>query len=295
MAKPFLKWVGGKGALLPVYEPYLPKGKIPYYAEPFVGGGAVFFHLHDRITEMAILGDVNHHLMNAYRQVRDNLDPIVQVLAGWQGLYHDANESQRDEMYYSTRRRDRHEGWDWKTGYAAARFIFLNKTGYNGLWRVNRAGQCNTSHGKYKNPRICDGVALADAHDALFRVLLWHLDFRQTVGRILTMGRVWGTRFFVYLDPPYVPVDETSFTSYTAGGFDRMDNGQLIAALADLDNGGHRFMCSNSPPFEGMIEEWKGGVSYHNWDIKRVKARRNVNSNPDGRDEVTEILVRNYD
>lgn len=289
MAKPFLKWVGGKQALLPVYEPYLPKGKIPYYAEPFVGGGAMYFHLAGRISEMAILADNNHHLINTYKHVRDHLSRVTAILKGFHGLYRDANKGQREEMYYSLRKRDRHHGWDWATAYAAARFIFINKTGYNGLWRVNQSGQCNTPHGKYNKPTICDDAVIRDASEALYRVLLWHLDFNTTIDRILTMGQIWDTKFFVYLDPPYVPVGDQSFTSYTAEGWSDVDTELLAVAMAALDIGGHRFMCSNSPGFLPVIEQWQCG-----YDVKHVTARRKVNRDPDGRGEVAEVLVRNY-
>ena len=289
VAKPFLKWVGGKRALLPVYEPYLPRFKIPYYAEPFVGGGAMYFHLNYRITEMAILSDSNPHLINTYKHVRDRVGKLMELLKASQDVYLQGDRDQRQKHYYRTRELDRAPLWDSNTVYAASRFIFINRTGYNGLWRVNKAGQCNTPHGMYSNPTICDGVALAAAEDALYRVIMWNMDFQDAIHRILELGRLWGIKFFVYLDPPYT---DTAFTSYTADGWTDVDTELLITAMSALDIGGHKFMCSNSPAFSDAIA--RSGEGDH-WRVHNIMARRNVNSDPEGRGKVMEILVRNYD
>ena len=274
---PFVKWAGGKGQLLAQFEPYFPS-RFRRYVEPFVGGGAVFFHLYNggRLDgKEIVLIDGLEELINAYRAVRDRVEDLIAAL--W------AHDSRKQDAGYFYEVR----AWDRQPGYArrsdverAARFLFLNRTCYNGLYRVNRQGQFNVPFGRYRNPTICDEDNLRAASRALQGVSLVAADF----GRCLDGA---GPGDFVYLDPPYHPLSDTAhFTSYTAADFDFEDQRRLADLFRELDRRGCQLMLSNSAtdPICAL---------YAGYEQRTVQAVRAISSRGDGRGAIPELLVMN--
>jgi DNA adenine methylase len=274
---PFVKWAGGKAQLLSQFEPYFPS-RLGRYVEPFVGGGAVFFYLY-RLGRLrgkeVLLIDSLEELINCYRVVRDQVEALIAELGR-----HEAGKTDR-EYYYQVR------GWDRQLGYArrsdverAARFVFLNRACYNGLYRVNRRGEFNVPFGRYRNPTICDATNLRAASYALQGVRLLAADFARCLEGA-------GERDFVYLDPPYHPLSETaSFTSYTADDFGVEDQRRLADVFRQLDRRGCQIMLSNScTPF---IEEL-----YDGYEQILVRASRPISARADRRGAIAERLVIN--
>ncbi len=271
-AQAFLKWAGGKAQLLDQFEPYFPKW-IASYCEPFLGGGAVFFHLKARFPRMRVaLRDNNAELINAYQVVRDAVLPLMHSLDE-----HLRNFQSEGERYYY-RVRSQHE----LKGEVdrAARMIFLNKTCYNGLWRVNARGQFNVPIGSYKPERVSlyDRGNLVAASSALGGVDLAVQDFRQTLPAISAGD-------FVYVDPPYYPLSPTaSFTSYTKEDFGKTEQEDLSALFADAACRGVQLMLSNSDtPFIRSL--------YNGFALHSVKARRAVNCDGAKRGRISELVV----
>ncbi|MDZ4859938.1 MAG: DNA adenine methylase [Candidatus Hydrogenedentes bacterium] len=271
--RPFLKWVGGKRQLLPQLVAQVDRaGEFHQYHEPFVGGGALFFELvrTGRLPRgKTYLSDTNTNLIDAYRAVRDNVDRVIELL-----LQHKQKHSER--YYYEIRAKvpgGRYE--------RAARIIYLNKTGYNGLYRENSKGGYNVPFGSYVNPRICDEVNLREAAKALLRA---ELDVR-TFERILDFAAPGD---LVYFDPPYDPVSKTaSFTSYAKGGFGEDTQRSLANVVEDLDRHGVKVLLSNS--MTPLVRKL-----YKKFTIGEVFATRNVNSRADRRGKISEVLVRNF-
>jgi DNA adenine methylase len=257
--RPFLKWAGGKQRLLKHYQPLLPECAETYY-EPFVGSGALFFYL--RAVDFAgrySLYDANEELINTYRVVRDRLDALIEALAGHQRL-HSADH------YYRVRAWDQEADWLARPPVErAARMIYLNKTCYNGLWRVNRRGYFNVPLGRYRRPNILDQPRLRAASRALQGVDVEESDFQKVGDRA-------GAGDFVYFDPPYVPLTRTAnFTDYYAGGFGQAEQEALAETYQRLDGRGCRVMLSNSDT--DLVRELYGG-----YRIVPVEARRAINS-----------------
>lgn len=273
-SRPFLKWVGGKQQLLHEIDANLPES-FCRYIEPFVGGGAAFFHLYNtnRLVGQTSLLDHNEELINAYRVVRDEVQALIDLLA-----VHERNHSK--EYYYQTRNLDR-QSIVLNEVERAARTIYLNRTCYNGLYRVNSHKQFNVPVGSYVNPRVLFQDALHAASTALKGVELKVGDFRQVTG----MAKPGD---FFYFDPPYDPVSKTSsFTGYTEGNFTTRDQENLADVFKHLTRIGCRCMLSNS--HTPLILDL-----YHDFTIRIVQARRAVNSNGNGRGHVSEVLVLNY-
>ena len=267
--RPFLKWVGGKTQLLQSLERLVPGGFRRYF-EPFVGGGALFFHTR---PHNAVLTDLNDELVDCYRAVRDHLDDVVDVLRGH--VY-------EKNYFYSVRQLDRHT---LPLAERAARTIFLNRTGFNGLYRVNSRGGFNVPFGRYKNPLICDEDNLPACSALLKRATIQVATFSEAMAQA-------GEGDFVYLDPPYVPISSTSnFTSYVAGGFGPLEQQQLAEELIGLNERGARFVLSNAdtPETRRMYSD----LGIRGLQIDSVMASRAVNSRPDARGKVSELLVYN--
>lgn len=260
--QPIIKWVGGKRQLLEQFQPFFPK-QFNRYFEPFVGGAAVFFSLD---LEEAILMDTNAELVNLYNVIKEHVEPLIE------NLRHHKNE----ESYYYTIRAL--VPATLSPVERASRFIYLNKTCYNGLYRVNRQGKFNVPFGKYTNPDYvnADGLRLASA--ALQRATIMENDF-SAVLELANPGD------FVYFDPPYHPVSETSnFTSYTKDSFGVEDQRRLAAVFVELvDRGCHVMLSNSDTPF---IREL-----YMDYRIETVRARRAVNSKADGRGYVSEVVA----
>jgi len=267
---PFLKWAGGKGRLLSQLRPLLPAGvERMRHVEPFCGGGALFF---DRRPGRALLADVNPALIRTYLTIRDAVDEVIAHLEGFV-------ERHGKEAYYQTR--ERYNGRPLDAAEHAATFVYLNKTCFNGLHRVNRRGEFNVPMGRYRNPRILDAEGLYAASDALAAA-----DIRNEGFEALLESARPGD--FVYFDPPYHPISETaSFTSYAQNGFGPDDQRRLRDVFRALDRRGCRLMLSNSDvPF---IREL-----YTGFHVDTVAAPRAISCNGGGRKRVSEVVVRNY-
>jgi DNA adenine methylase len=266
-ASPVVKWVGGKSRLLPELRARLPE-RIGRYYEPFAGGAAMFFAT---APADAVLGDDNRDLIATYRAIATDVDAVIRRL--------ELHRQHHDEAhYYETRKRWNDAGVSWSPVDRAATFIYLNKTCYNGLWRVNRSGAFNVPMGRYTDPPICVPDVLRTAAIALARADLRNADFRTAVADA-SKGD------FVYFDPPYDPINKTSnFTSYTAGCFGDDDQRALAELARELVARGVRVMLSNSDtPFIRSL--------YRGLRIERVKCARAINSNAAKRGDVDEVVV----
>lgn len=269
VARPFLKWAGGKGRLLSQYEPFFPQDFETYY-EPFLGGGAVFFHLGTR-GQRAVLGDINPELVNVYRCVRDRPTEVIALLQ-----YHKQHHS--PGYYYQLRQCHNLT----EPIQRAARLIYLNKTCYNGLYRENSQGQFNVPVGRYKNPTICDPELIHNASQALQRVELSTFSFEHVLNWPITQ------QDFVYFDPPYHPISPTSsFTSYNRYGFTAKDQQSLAIIFRRLAQKGITVMLSNSDC--AFIRDL-----YHGFRFQPIQAARTINSQGSRRGKVDELLIMSF-
>lgn len=273
LVAPVLKWVGGKRQLIETFSPLLPK-RITSYCEPFVGGGALLFHLQ---PNTAYVNDINKDLIGVYGVIKQNVDSLIEELKKHK------NEA---DYFYSVRNwdRDKEKYQSLSDVEKAARILYLNKTCYNGLYRVNNAGEFNSPYGYYRNPNIVNAPVLR-AVSAYFNAADIHfssIDYSEVLSSIKK-----GT--FVYIDPPYDPVSETaSFTGYAKGGFSKNEQIRLRQCCDELNRRGIKFMLSNSAtPF--IMEQYAG------YNITVVQAKRAVNSVGSKRGGVDEVVVRNYE
>lgn len=289
-AKPFLKWVGGKTQLLPELEARLPRDfttSVKVYAEAFLGGGALLFRLLSRgmRPERVIVNDSNPDLANVWRTVQVRSDELLEKLARYQKEYAGIDGEEQKRGYFMGIRRDFNE--DALKGPApdvlrAAQLLFLNKTCFNGLYRVNAAGKFNVPFGRYVHPRICDEENIRAASEALAGIEILSGDFSEAVAGA-------GPGWFSYFDPPYRPISATSaFCDYTCGGFGDAEQRRLAELCRHLDAAGARWMLSNSDSPDGFFDEL-----YHGFRIDRVRAGRAINSKGDGRGKVSELIVTN--
>ena len=305
-ADPILKWAGGKRQLIEQFKPLFPrlvlgmddkngvKECLDVYCEPFTGGGAVFFNFLFAGTEKVFLNDINEELINVMRIVKDgySLEYLLGELK---------NMENTEEFFYQTRNLDRDKE-KYKTIPSfkkASRILYLNKTCFNGLYRVNRKGEFNVPFGKYKKPNIVNEDGLRKAHEYLsaMDVQLSSMDFCEIIDKMIAMKKEnHALKIFVYLDPPYIPVSETaSFTSYAKDSFSMEDQIQLWEKCNQLDENGILFMLSNSE--HSFIYEYYGEKSKEHgrlFNIQTVTAGRAINSKGDGRGKVKEVVVRNY-
>ncbi|PWA11055.1 DNA methyltransferase [Pueribacillus theae] len=271
-AQPFLKWAGGKRQLLPEIRKYVPVYCNTYY-EPFVGAGAVLFDLQPSV---AVINDVNKELINTYMVIRDHVDELIEDLK--------KHKNEKD-YFYEIRNIDRRDDYhELSPVQRASRIIFLNKTCFNGLFRVNSKGQFNVPFGQYKNPKIVNETVLRAVHHFLkdHKVTILNTDFEKAVCHAQEGD-------FVYLDPPYDPVSNTSsFTSYSLNGFGKEEQLRLRDLFVDLDKRGCKVLLSNSSTdfILGLYKDYK---------IEIVQASRNINSKSSGRGKIPEVLVRNYE
>ena len=280
MAKPFLKWAGGKARLAPLIVERVRRESlaIARYHEPFLGGGAVFFALQEAgLIDDASLADGNADLIATYQAIRDDVEGVIEALGEHSRRYLARDPSQRGLYYYEVRNRRRLRRADRK----AARLLFLNKTCYNGLYRVNSKGHFNVPHGRYVNPTILDEERLREASGALAATELRADDFAEACARARPGD-------FVYLDPPYQPLSATSaFTQYTSGDFGFADQERLRAAFDDLTARGVHALLSNSSHPD--IHEL-----YGDYALELVPMGRSINSDGRGRAAIDELLVSNF-
>lgn len=272
LLSPMLKWVGGKRQLLSEIVPMIDD-KCSTYVEPFIGGGAVLFSMQPK---KAIINDYNHELINVYKTVRDNLDELLELLK-----HHEANNS--SDYYYEIRALDREAGFKRMSEVEkAARIIYLNKTCYNGLYRVNSSGQFNSPYGRYKKPNIVNETVLRAISNYFNNndITILNGDYREAIKNL-------DRDSFIYLDPPYMPIStSSSFTGYTEGGFGYSSQIQLKEECDKLTRQGIRFVQSNSDC--EVIREL-----YKDYKIKTVKAKRSINSVAVKRGEINEVLIYN--
>lgn len=290
-AKPFVKWAGGKGQLLETFKEYYPKqlkdGKISRYVEPFVGGGAVLFDiLQNYEINEAYIFDVNKELINVYNVIKNNVEHLILMLSKIEEKYKKLSEEERKVFYYKMR--DEYNNYIEFDVKKAAYFIFLNKTCFNGLYRVNSKGEFNVPFGDYKNPKICDAENLYNVSLVLSKVKIFCSDYKKSIDFI-------DEDTFVYFDPPYRPISKTSnFTSYNEISFD--DNAQIELAkfYKETSETGAYLMLSNSDPKNIDENDNFFDELYKDFNIFRIKAKRYINSKADKRGNINEILVLNY-
>lgn len=271
-ARPFLKWVGGKSHLVPVLlERVRQAGRIAGYHEPFVGGGALFFAMRAEglLPPRVSISDISEELISTYKVVRDEVEDLIDLLGHYKAEH-------CKEFYYKVR-----EFPPTDELFCAARMIYLNKTCFNGLYRVNRSGKFNTTMGSYKNPCICDAENLRAVSLAMQEVDIFNLDFEHVFTEV-TKGHL------VYFDPPYWPTSATAnFVSYAADGFTKRNQETLAAEARTLTKHGVKVLLSNSDVPE--VREL-----YKDFTVETVSRPGNMNSRGTGRARVGEILVRNF-
>ena len=273
--KPFLKWVGGKRQLLADIAPLIPD-QFSRYIEPFVGGGAVFFHLSNHLTDSntpSLINDINPELVNCYQMVKTQTEALISLL---KTHHHDK------DYYLQIRNLDRQEGGlaILSPLHRASRFLYLNRTGFNGMYRVNSKGLNNVPFGRYKNPSLVNEDVLRAAADALRFTAIHNKSFEAC----LEEARAGD---FVYLDPPYVPLNDTSyFTSYMTNGFGMTDQTRLAELVRALDKRGVVFVASNA--CMPVVKEL-----YDGFKLIEVKAKRAINANGQKRKAISELLITN--
>ena len=300
-AKPFLKWAGGKKQLLQKFYNLLPfhikNGiTIERYVEPFVGGGAMFFFLkkHYNVKE-SFLFDINRELILAYKVVKHDPKDLIDELKEMEEFHLKKSEEARKENFYTIRNNYNVQmndfdyenyGEDWIK--RASYLIFLNKTCFNGLFRQNKNGGFNVPFGRYKNPKICDEENIIGVNKALKNTEIFCGDFTQS-------WKFIEKESFVYLDPPYRPLNRTSnFTEYSKGGFTDLDQIKLADFFEQMDIKGAYLMLSNSDPKnEDPKDEFFDNL-YRHYNVERVPAKRNINSDASKRGDINELIVRNY-
>lgn len=293
IAKPFLKWAGGKTQLISEIEqclPYQVTHKKFTYIEPFVGSGAVLFWMLNKFPKMekAVINDSNSDLINTYQIIASKPKELISILNIFQNEFHslENNIEGKKEYYYQKRTvyNERHE--DLST--QAALFIFLNRTCFNGLYRVNKKNGYNVPMGSYKKPTICDANNILAVSNALQRVQILSGDYEQTLGMATPNS-------FFYFDPPYKPLSSTSnFNSYSKDEFNDEEQIRLRNFCAKLDALSHTWILSNSDVKGNDVDNNFFDEIYKNYSIARVKARRNINSKSEKRGELNELLITNY-
>ena len=292
--KPFIKWVGGKGQLLSEINKLYPVelGKnINKYAEIFLGGGAVLFDILSKYKlDEVYISDKNLELINTYKSIRDNVDILIKSLKEMEEQYILLNNEDR-KIYYYEKREEYNSlkiNSEMNNIEKAILFIFLNKTCFNGLYRVNKKGKFNVPMGAYKKPKICDEENLKNVSLTLRNVKIVYADYRESEKFI-------DDKTFVYIDPPYRPLNITSsFTSYTENDFNDKEQIELAEYINVLNKKGAKIVISNSDPKNNDIDDNFFDKLYKNYNINRVKATRMLNSNASLRGAINELLITNY-
>lgn len=289
-ARPFIKWVGGKTQLLPEIRQRYPEN-ITRYCEPFVGGGAVLFDVLQTFHPNAVLiNDINPELINLYENIRDNCEPLIQLLEHFQTEYLETPEADRQNLYLGKRATYNHFIEERNPEHnleKAALFIYLNKTCFNGLYRVNRNGLFNVPFNRAKNPLICDSENIRECSQLLQNVQMHVGDYSYCRDFI-------DENTFVYLDPPYRPLTESSsFTSYNENGFSDVQQIELGNFITEMAHRGALIVASNSDPHNADEQDEFFDNLYADFNIERVQASRMVNSNARRRGPINELLISN--
>ena len=305
LPKPFLKWAGGKKQVIECIDKILPQEikvskKIENYFEPFLGGGAVFFHLFKEYQIMNVyLGDINKELILTWKIVQNRHKKLISKLKLIEEEYLDLSQECRKEKYYDVREdfNKKLKGFNYdklgdKQILRASQMIFLNKTCFNGLYRVNKSGEFNVPMGKYKNPLICDEENILKVNEALEGVNIVCEDYSQSSVPIKKNS-------FYYLDPPYLPIKKTSFTNYDSSGFGVTEQFELSDFCKKLDDNDAKFILSNSDPknYDDSCDFFKdtyGNLGLKTCNHKKIEVRRSINSNGRKRGPINELLIYNY-
>ncbi|MBQ9312601.1 MAG: DNA adenine methylase [Bacteroidales bacterium] len=291
LARPFVKWVGGKTQLLSEIEALLPhflySSKNITYVESFVGGGAVLFWILQQFPNIhhAIINDINLDLINTYKTIKENPKELISILKQIEKEYIYKSEIDRKEYFLLQRELFNSKQEDIILN--SALFIFLNKTCFNGLYRVNNAGKFNVPYGKYKKPTICDEENILKCHELLKKVEILQGDFSQTLNYA-------GKNTFYYLDPPYKPINKTSsFTAYSKENFTDKDQIRLSEFCDNISKKGGYFILSNSDVNTIDKKDSFFDDLYSMYHIHRVMASRMINSNASKRGKIYEIMINN--
>ena len=294
VARPFVKWAGGKGQLLEVLKSNLPQGigtTVTKYAEPFVGGGALLFSLLNQYSfEEVYICDNNKELINAYFMIKDYCEELINILSNIQSEYNSCFDIQEKQAYYYEQR-DKYNALSLNNDTRiekAALFIFINRTCFNGLYRVNRKGCYNVPFGKHSNPTICDTDNLLKISETLQNVIMRSCDYHD----VLSFA---DKNTFVYIDPPYRPLNGTSrFTAYTEDQFNDQNQIELADMYKYLSAKGTKVMLSNSDPHNVDENDNFFDDLYSDFTILRVDASRMINSKASSRGKIKELLIKNY-
>lgn len=290
--KPFVKWVGGKSQLISELEKHIPtdgEQVLTKYCEPMVGGGALLFSILSKYEfEELYISDINAELMNAYNVIKSNAETLIKKLEEMQYNFLPMDENGRKFYYYNVRDKFNNIKLSEQTAIEKAMlFIFLNKTCFNGLYRVNKKGQFNVPMGAYKNPTICDEENLHNVSQALKNVNIVCGDYTISKDFI-------DKNTFVYIDPPYRPISETSsFTSYNTDCFDDYEQIRLAKFIEEINSTGAKILLSNSDPKNVNPEDNFFEELYSNYKIHKVSATRMINSKSEGRGKINELLICN--
>ena len=292
-AKPFIKWAGGKGQLLPTFRNFYPSElgvTIKKYCEPMVGAGAVLFDiLNNYDMDEVYICDTNVELINLYRVVKNKVDELIEILSTFESEHIKKDTEHRKQYYIQQRNKfnDIHQNrTDENSLIRAALFIYLNKTCFNGLYRVNKKGLFNVPIGTYKNPKICDRENLQKTSELLENVTIMSGDYSD-------MKKYIDKNTFVYFDPPYRPLSSTSdFTAYNAKTFDDKEQIRLANFIKSIDYA--KVMMSNSDPKNVNENDNFFDELYKKYFVERVVAKRMINSDGNSRGEINELLICNY-
>lgn len=294
MAKPFIKWAGGKGQLLSQIETFLPEGfntiQNLTYIEPFVGGGAMLFHMlsHHNNIKQAIINDINQNLITAYRIIQAQPKVLIERLYEIQAEYLALDEGRRQKYFYN--KREVFNGDYTNDVENTAMFIYLNRTCFNGLYRENSKGRFNVPFGRYANPTICDAETILSDSELLQRVEILHGDYA------LMENHINDNNTFMYIDPPYRPLNATSsFNSYVKEPFNDVEQIRLGEFFARMSDKGYMMMLSNSDCCAKNSEDRFFEDLYGAYHIEHVWASRGINAKATKRGKLTELLIFNYD
>ena len=295
IVKPFVKWAGGKNSLIPQLTKYYPielkNGNIEIYVEPFVGGGAVLIDILQKYeVKKAYAFDINKDLINCYNVIKQDVETLIQELDKKEKDFLILDSDNRQKYFYDIRTEyNSYSLNDELNIKRASEFIFLNRTCFNGLYRVNKDGKFNVPCGKYKNPTICDSKNLRNLSKLIQNVVFEYGDYRKSENLITE-------NTFVYFDPPYRPLSATSgFTSYTKEDFNDENQKELARYYNQLNSKNAKLMLSNSNPKNVNEENTFFDVIYNGFVINEVSAKRMINSNAKGRGEISELLITNYE
>lgn len=300
--KPFLKWAGGKKQVLGCIDYHLPNEikdskTIENYFEPFIGGGAVFFHLISNYNiKHAYLGDINKDLILTYNVVKKNPKELISYLKDYSAEFIPKSKDERKDFYYHIRYQYNknlenfsYEDYSEDHILRASHLIFLNKTCFNGLYRVNQKGKFNVPIGRYKNPLICDETNLLNVSKILKDVDINCSDYSNS-------EKLIDDNSFVYLDPPYLPIKENSFTTYNSESFGLKEQVELSEFCKRIDKKNAKFILSNSDPKNEDIKNnfFEDHYNEKHFVIKRIDVRRAINSDANKRGLIKELLIYNY-